>query len=82
MEQVNSIAIKHNVDDLLDLDKHKLSVIPEKKSTKLERWMKYLGLPIGITIFSIIYFMPTPEGLTSSGQSIIACFSFALILSI
>lgn len=82
MEQVNTIAINPNqrIDDLLDLDKHKLSVIPEKKSTPIERWMKYLGLPVGILVFSLIYFMPLPEGLTASGQSIIACFSFALIL--
>ncbi len=82
MEQVNGIAVKHNqnLDDLLDLDKHKLSIIPQKKSTDLERWMKYLGLPVGILVFCLIYFMPTPEGLTASGQTIIACFSFALVL--
>ena len=82
MEQISSIAVKRNenLEDLLDLDKHKLSIIPEKRSTNLERWMKYLGLPIGILVFSLLYFMPTPEGLTASGQSIIACFTFALIL--
>ena len=69
-----------NLDDLLDLDKHKLSVIPQKKSTPGERWMKYLGFPAGILVFLILYYMPTPAGLTSAGQAVIASFCFALIL--
>ena len=69
-----------NLDELLDLDKHRLSVIPQKKSTVSERWMKYLGIPVGIAVFLSLYYMPTPAGLTASGQSIIASFCFALIL--
>lgn len=69
-----------NIDELLDLDKHRLSVIPQKKSTAVERWMKYLGLPIGILAFLYLYYMPTPVGLSSAGQSVIACFAFALVL--
>lgn len=69
-----------NLEDLLDLDKHKLSVIPQKKNSNSERWMKYLGLPIGIVVFLLLYYMPTPVGLTLAGQSVIACFAFALVL--
>ncbi|MFH0733229.1 MAG: DASS family sodium-coupled anion symporter [bacterium] len=69
-----------NLDDLLDLDKHRLSVIPQKNSSSSERWMKYFGLPLAIVVFLFLYYMPTPIGLTASGQSVIACFIFALIL--
>ncbi len=69
-----------SLDDLLDLDKHRLSVIPQKKSTPTERWMKYLGVPLAIAVFLALYYMPTPEGMTASGQAIIASFCFALVL--
>ncbi len=71
---------EQDIDDLLDIEKHKLSVIPQKTNTPSERWMKYLGLPAGIAAFLSLYYMPTPAGLTSSGQSVLASFAFALIL--
>lgn len=71
---------EENLEDLLDLDKHRLSIIPQKKSTTSEKWMKYLGLPIAIIVFLYLYYMPTPEGLSQAGQSVIASFCFALIL--
>ncbi len=67
------------IEDLLDLEKHKLSVIPERKSSPAERWMKYLGFPVGIAVFLALYFMPLPAGLTASGQSVLACFFLALV---
>lgn len=79
-EKINQENGKENLDELLDLDKHRLSIIPQKKSTAVERWMKYLGLPAAIIVFSLLYFMKTPEGLTAAGQAIIASFVFALIL--
>jgi hypothetical protein len=63
-----------NLDELLDLDKHRLSVIPTKKSTPTERWMKYLGFPVAIVLFIWLYYMPAPAGLSSSGQAVIASF--------
>lgn len=72
-------AEQKELDNLLDLDRHKLSVIPKKKITKSERWMKYLGFPGGILIFLLIYFMPTPAGLSISGQAVIASFALALV---
>lgn len=69
-----------NLNDMLDIDQHKLSVIPQRKMTTSENWMKYLGLPLALAVFVYLYYMPTPEGLTASGQSVIAAFSMALIL--
>ncbi len=71
---------QENLDDLLDLEKHKLSVIPQKAETNTDRKMKYVGLPIAILTFLLLYYMPTPVGLSLAGQSVLACFSFALIL--
>ncbi|HBC75732.1 MAG TPA: hypothetical protein DC017_12945 [Candidatus Wallbacteria bacterium] len=76
---VMSEAEQHELDNLLDLDRHKLSVIPKKKITKSERWMKYLGFPLGIAAFILIYFMPAPAGLSLSGQAVMASFAMALV---
>ncbi len=67
------------LDELLDLNRHKLSTIPERQPTAAERWMKYLGFPAGLIVFLSLYFMPTPLGLTLSGQAVLACFSMALV---
>lgn len=66
------------LDRLLDLDRHKLSVIPKKKATGSERWMKYLGFPLGMIVFLTIYYMETPAGLSASGQAVLASFAMAL----
>lgn len=73
------IKKKATEEDIFDLEKHKLSKIPEKNPTVTENWMKYLGFPFGLAVFSLIYFSPAPEGLTLSAQSVIAAFSLALI---
>jgi solute carrier family 13 (sodium-dependent dicarboxylate transporter), member 2/3/5 len=67
------------IDDLLDLEKHKLSVEHKRKATSTERWMKYLGVPVGIAVFLWLYYSPTPAGLTAGGQAVIASFVLALI---
>ncbi len=67
------------LDDILDLDKHKLANVPERQSSAAERWMKYLGFPIGIAVFLLIFYMPLPTGLTASGQAVLACFALALV---
>lgn len=66
------------LDDLLDLSKHKLSTVAERQPSGVERWMKYLGFPVGIGLFLLLYTMPTPVGLTGSGQAVLACFAMAL----
>lgn len=71
---------RSELDDLLDLEKHKLSVIPQKQSTRLEQWLKYVSVPFGLAVFGLLYCMPTPAGLTGSGQAVLASFALALIL--
>ena len=65
-------------EDLLDLSRNRLSQIAEKIPTRSERWMKYLGFPLGILFFLLLYYMPTPAGMTGAGQTVIACFALAL----
>jgi anion transporter len=72
-------ATEQELDELLDLDKHRLSKVPKKKATNSEKWMKYLGFPGGILLFLLIYFLPTPGGLTTSGQAVLACFGLGLV---
>lgn len=67
------------IDEILDLSRNKLSQVPEKKLTSGERWMKYLGFPLGILVFLSLYYMPTPDGLTTGGQVVIAVFATALV---
>lgn len=72
----------HSAEDLeklLDLDRHRLSVVPQKTSSPSERWMKYVGFPAGIAVFLALYYMPLPEGLSTAGRSTMACFCMALI---
>lgn len=67
------------IDEILDLSRNKLSELPEKQATASERWMKYLGFPAGVAAFLALYYLPTPAGLTSGGQAVIACFAGALV---
>ncbi len=70
---------QREVDQLLDLDRHKLSVIPKRKPSKSERWMKYLGFPAGLAVFLALYYMPAPGGLSAAGQVVMAAFALALV---
>ncbi len=67
------------IDDILDLSRNKLSQVPDRKLTASERWMRYLGFPLGIAVFLTLYYMPTPDGLTTGGQVVIAVFATALV---
>lgn len=69
---------EHRLDELLDLDKHRLAAIPDRKPNPTEKRMKYLGFPLGIAVFLLIFFLPTPAGLTAAGQSVLASFALAL----
>ena len=72
-------AVLGKIDQMLDLSRNKLSQVPEKNPTASERWMKYLGFPLGILTFLTLYYMPNPEGLTTGGQVVIAVFATALV---
>lgn len=78
MAESNGIS-KGEINDLLDLEKARISEIKQKETTKTDRWIMYLGFPLGIILFAILYFMPTPEGLMVSGQIVLACFALALV---
>jgi len=75
----SSAAVLDKIDGLLDLSKYKLSQIPSKYLKNNERWMKYLGMPIGVLAFLSVYYMKTPSGLTMGGQVVLASFALALI---
>ncbi len=74
-----AVADNGGLDELLDLERHKLANVPERKANATERWMKYLGFPLGIAAFLLIFYMPLPAGLTASGQAVLACFAMALV---
>ncbi|MBE0565745.1 MAG: DASS family sodium-coupled anion symporter [Krumholzibacteria bacterium] len=67
------------IDEILDLSRSKLSEVPDKLPTTSERWMRYLGFPAGVAAFLVLYYLPTPSGLTTGGQVVIACFAAALV---
>ncbi len=69
----------NGLDELLDLSRHRLSQVTERPPSASERWMRYLGLPLGILVFLLLYYAPTPAGLTGAGQVVIASFALALV---
>jgi di/tricarboxylate transporter len=72
-------ASLEKIQSLLDMDKMTLSSDSRKAKSGTERWMKYLGFPLGIVVFCLLYYMPPQIGLSASGQSAAACFLMALI---
>lgn len=73
-----AVPAASDVDPLVDLDRQKLSTIPPRTPTTAERWMEYLGFPLGLALFGALYLMPTPVGLTTSAQAALACFAIAI----
>jgi solute carrier family 13 (sodium-dependent dicarboxylate transporter), member 2/3/5 len=57
----------------------KLGTIPTKKESSTQAISKYLGFPLGCLVFILIYYMPTPSGLSLQAQSAMACFGAALV---
>ncbi|MBT4035386.1 MAG: DASS family sodium-coupled anion symporter [Candidatus Marinimicrobia bacterium] len=55
-----------------------LNVVAQRESSRGENLTKYLGFPLGIIFFLILYLMPTPDGLTLEAQAAIASFALAL----
>ena len=49
----------------------------EEKNKKSLAWV---GIPLSVAVFLLIYLMPRPEGLTAVSQAALAMFSAALIL--
>ncbi|AJS60637.1 SLC13 family permease [Paenibacillus sp. IHBB 10380] len=53
---------------------------PVKKKSKVEEGMKKFGVPLAVIIALLLFFMPTPEGMSLEAQRAIAIFTGALIL--
>ncbi len=68
-----------DLEQLLDLQRTRLSVVATREPTVSERWMRYLGFPTGIAVFLALYLMPSPVGLTMAAQAALASFALALI---
>ncbi|MGC4082227.1 MAG: SLC13 family permease [Vicinamibacterales bacterium] len=79
MAVASTQAREPTLDELLDLDRQRLSVIPDRAPNAFERWMEYVGFPAGLFAFAAIYLPSTPFGLTSAGQAALACFALALV---
>jgi sodium-dependent dicarboxylate transporter 2/3/5 len=67
------------IQKLLNMDKMTLSSASRPARTGVERWMKYLGFPLGIVVFGVLYYMPAVAGLTAAAQASAACFLMALV---
>jgi anion transporter len=64
---------------LLDMDKMPLSPAGRPAQSRTDRWMRYLGLPAGIVVFLLLFFLPLGGGLSARGQAGLASFALALI---
>jgi di/tricarboxylate transporter len=51
-----------------------------KPAVMFRRWMEVVGIPLAALVFAALYLMPTPSGLSTSGQMSLAIFMMALVL--
>lgn len=64
---------------MLALDRLSLSAEARPISGNVDRWMRRLGLPVGLVVFAVLWGMPQPTGLSDAGQAAIAAFALALV---
>jgi anion transporter len=64
---------------LVALDRFELPSRQRPAASRLDRWMRYAGFPLGLAAFLWLYYLPTPAGLTLDGQAALAAFLLALI---
>ena len=50
------------LNELVALDRFELPSRQRPPASALDRWMRYLGFPIGIAAFLWVYYLPTPGG--------------------
>lgn len=55
-------------------------MIQVTSKSPFERWLQYLGFPLALAVYGIIYSVPTPEALTVRGKLSLAVFFMALVL--
>ncbi|WP_282936012.1 DASS family sodium-coupled anion symporter [Paenibacillus sp. RC67] len=65
--------------DLASLERNGKEPPLEKKS-RLEEGMKRWGVPLAVIVALVLFFMPTPAGLSAEAQKSIAIFTGSLIL--
>jgi anion transporter len=68
-----------DIQSLLNMEKMTLSSKMRAPQTASERWMKYLGFPLGIAVFLAVYYAPGGAGLSTAAQAGAACFALALV---
>jgi anion transporter len=64
---------------LLAMDRMVLSARAHVAASKLDLWIRRIGTPAGIAVAVWILALPTPDGLTPTGQAALASFAFALV---
>src|SRR5690348_2431034 len=68
-----------SIADLLAMDHFALSPKRQEARTTADRWMRRIGLPLGVGVFLAVAFAPSLGGLTSAGQLSAAAFALALV---
>lgn len=61
------------------MDKMSLSAKARAAQSGTEAWMRYLGFPLGILVFLVIFYLPSGAGLSGAAQAGAACFMLALV---
>lgn len=67
------------VAELLGLDSFKLSASVRRPASRGDRWMRRIGLPLGVAVFLAIYLAPRSPDLAPAGQAAFAAFALALV---
>jgi anion transporter len=65
--------------ELLAMDRMSLSAKTRPAQNGTEAWMRYLGFPLGILVFLLIFYLPSGAGLSGAAQAGAACFMLALV---
>ena len=55
---------------LLDMSRMTLSSKMREPQTAAERWMGYLGFPLGIAVFLLLYYMSPAAGLSAAAVTV------------
>ena len=68
-----------SIDELLGMDRLTLSAHARPIMSTGDRWMRRVGLPLGLAVFAALALPATPAGLTLAGQMAAAAFALALV---
>ena len=61
------------------MDKFALSSRERASTTKADRWMRRLGIPLGVAAYLALVLPDAPTGVTPAGQNAAAAFALALV---